>query len=105
MGESFEDKILVVLPAYNEEGKIGRVVSNMPSEWVHEVVVVNDGSKDDTERESRDAGATLINQPRNMGVGAAIRTGIKHYPKRWTNRRGERYEGAKRCYRLFICWL
>lgn len=78
MGESFKDKILVVLPAYNEEGKIGRMISNMPSEWVHEVVVVNDGSTDNTERESRDAGATLINHPRNMGVGAAIRAGIKH---------------------------
>jgi len=78
MSESFEDKILVVLPAYNEEGKIGRVVSSMPSEWVHETVVVNDGSTDDTEKESRKAGATLINQPRNMGVGAAIRAGIQY---------------------------
>ena len=78
MSESFEDKILVVLPAYNEEGKIGRMVSNMSSEWVHEVVVVNDGSTDNTEKESGDAGATLINQPQNMGVGAAIRAGIKY---------------------------
>lgn len=78
MGESFEDKTLVVLPAYNEEGKIGRIISKMPSEWVHETVVVNDGSTDNTEKESRNAGATLINHPRNMGVGAAIRDGIKY---------------------------
>jgi dolichol-phosphate mannosyltransferase len=78
MTESFKDKILVVLPAYNEEGKIGKMISNMSSEWIHEVVVVNDGSTDNTEKESRDAGATLINQPRNMGVGAAIRAGIKY---------------------------
>ncbi len=78
MTESFKDKILVVLPAYNEEGKIGKMISNMSSEWIHEVVVVNDGSTDNTEKESGDAGATLINQPRNMGVGAAIRAGIKY---------------------------
>lgn len=78
MSESFEDKIFVVLPAYNEEGKIGKMISNMSSEWVHEIVVVNDGSTDNTEKESRDAGAALINQPRNMGVGAAIRSGIKY---------------------------
>lgn len=82
MNESFEDRILVVLPAYNEEGKIGRMISKMPSAWVHETVVVNDGSTDNTENESREAGATVINHPGNMGVGAAIRSGIKYALKR-----------------------
>lgn len=78
MAESFAEKILVVLPAYNEEGKIGKVISKMPPEWVHEVVVVNDGSCDDTAKESLEAGATVIDQPRNMGVGAAISRGIRY---------------------------
>lgn len=78
MSESFEEKIMVVLPAYNEEGKIGKVISKIPAEWVHEVVVINDGSNDNTEKESIEAGVTLINHPKNMGVGAAIRTGIKY---------------------------
>jgi len=78
MPEIPDKKILVVLPAYNEEGKIGKVISKIPSDWVDEVVVVNDGSSDNTERESVDAGATLINQPKNMGVGAAIYSGIQY---------------------------
>ncbi|MFB0564263.1 MAG: glycosyltransferase, partial [Candidatus Aminicenantaceae bacterium] len=78
MPENFDEKILVVLPAYNEEGKIGRVISKIPSEWIQDVVVVNDGSSDNTEKESTDAGATIINQPKNIGVGAAIRAGIKY---------------------------
>lgn len=78
MPESFAEKILVVLPAYNEEGKIEKVIMKMPSKWAHEVVVVNDGSTDNTEKESIEAGATVIHQPQNMGVGAAISTGIKY---------------------------
>jgi len=73
-----EEKVLVVIPAYNEEGKISKVIRDIPREWAHEIVVVNDGSSDDTETESIRAGAALIKQPRNMGVGAAIRAGI-HY--------------------------
>lgn len=78
MSESFEEKIMVVLPTYNEEGKIGKVISKMPSKWVHEVAVVNDGSNDNTEKESIEAGVKLINHPKNLGVGAAICTGIKY---------------------------
>lgn len=78
MPETFSEKILVILPAYNEEGKIGKVISKMPSEWVHEVVVVNDGSSDNTESESLKAGATVITQPQNQGVGAAIARGIRY---------------------------
>ena len=78
MNESFSKKIIAVIPAYNEEGKIGKTVSKIPSKWIHEIVVVNDGSDDETEKEARDAGAAVLNQPRNLGVGAAIRSGIQY---------------------------
>jgi dolichol-phosphate mannosyltransferase len=67
---------LVVIPALNEEGKIGRVVRKVSREPVKTVLVVDDGSRDATAREAREAGATVISHPVNRGVGAAIRTGI-----------------------------
>jgi dolichol-phosphate mannosyltransferase len=69
-------RILIVVPAYNEQGKIGRVVSRIPKQLCSEIVVVNDCSTDATATEAEAAGATLISHPVNRGVGAAIRTGI-----------------------------
>lgn len=76
---SFE-RTLCVLPAFNEAGKIGRLVERFAPGAVGEIVVVDDGSSDSTADEARAAGATVIRQPRNRGVGAAIRTGI-HYAR------------------------
>jgi dolichol-phosphate mannosyltransferase len=71
-------RILVVLPALNEAGKVGSVVQQMPHEIVDETLVVDDGSTDTTVSESEAAGATVVRHPRNRGVGAAIRTGIRY---------------------------
>jgi dolichol-phosphate mannosyltransferase len=70
--------ILLVLPALNEAGKIGRTISKVPSGVVDEVLLVDDCSTDGTAEEAAALGATVIRHPHNMGVGAAIRTGI-HY--------------------------
>ena len=70
--------IQVVLPALDEAGKIGRSVERIPRPLVDHVVVVDDGSSDDTAAEAQAAGATVLRHPRNRGVGAAIRTGIEH---------------------------
>jgi len=73
------DKVLAILPAFNEEGKVGRVVDKINSAGgVDEVVVVDDFSIDKTGEESKQKGATVIRHKKNMGVGAAIRTGIKY---------------------------
>jgi dolichol-phosphate mannosyltransferase len=70
--------VAVILPALNEAGKIDRVVRKMPRDVVDEVVVVDDGSTDETAREAGDAGATVLRHAVNRGVGAAIRTGIDY---------------------------
>lgn len=76
-------KFCLVAPAYNEEGKIGAVVrksksaiSQLPYEVT--VVVVDDASTDRTTEEAREEGAVVLSQPRNQGVGAAIRAGIDY---------------------------
>lgn len=71
-------RVVVVIPAYNEQGKIGRVISKIPDGLAVEVIVVDDGSSDGTSGEAVAAGATVIRHPRNLGVGAAIRSGIDY---------------------------
>jgi dolichol-phosphate mannosyltransferase len=70
--------IQVVLPAFDEAGKIGRSVQRVPRPLVDHVVVVDDGSTDETAAEACAAGATVLRHSHNRGVGAAIRTGIEH---------------------------
>ncbi len=72
-------KILAILPALNEEGKVGRVIDKIKAAGeVDEIVVVDDCSSDKTGDESRQKGATVLRHEKNRGVGAAIRTGIKY---------------------------
>lgn len=67
---------LVLIPAYNEEGKVGRVVSDVREHTSYPVVVVDDGSTDRTVEEARGAGAEVVRHDVNRGVGAALRTGF-----------------------------
>jgi len=67
----------VVVPAYNERGKIGDVVRKVPRRWASTVIVVDDCSRDGTDDEARAAGAEqVVRHDVNRGVGAAIRTGL-----------------------------
>lgn len=71
-------KILIVLPAYNETGKVGRVVEKIiATGFDGTIVVVDDCSSDDTSGEAKNAGAIVLRHEKNRGVGAAIRTGIQ----------------------------
>ena len=67
---------IAVIPAFNEATQIADVIRNT-SGFVDRVLVVNDGSKDDTARVAREAGATVISHPINRGLGATLGTGIK----------------------------
>ena len=71
---------LVIIPAFNEARAIGRVIGDIPDALVDEVVVVNNASTDETERNARAAGATVLTEPR-QGYGYACLRGIE-YAKR-----------------------
>lgn len=69
----------IVIPAFNEAGAIGAVVRDLTASarW-HEILVVDDGSIDQTGAEAAAAGARVIRHPYNKGNGAAVKTGIRH---------------------------
>ncbi len=73
------NRVLAVLPAFNEEGKIGRVVRKVKDiPVVDRIVVVDDCSSDKTSEEATQAGAVVLRHEINRGVGAGIRTGINY---------------------------
>ncbi|MCW2779210.1 MAG: glycosyl transferase family 2 [Frankiales bacterium] len=66
----------MVVPAYNEEASVAAVVAELQAVAPGvDVVVVDDGSRDQTARRARDAGAVVLALPFNLGVGGAMRTG------------------------------
>jgi len=69
-------KICAVIPAYNEEDNIAEVVKKT-KENVDSVIVVDDGSEDDTAHIAEMMGATVVRHPVNMGKGFALETGIE----------------------------
>lgn len=68
-------KIAVVIPAYNEEEAIGRVLQAIPAGHVQQVVVADNGSTDTTAQKARDAGATVVYEGRR-GYGQACLSGL-----------------------------
>ena len=77
--------VVVFIPAYNEEEAIAEVVKRVKgelesgehSDFYAQIVVINDGSKDDTYNAARATGVKVVNHPVNMGLGAATRTGMQ----------------------------
>ncbi len=77
------EKVAVVVPAWNEAGKIGDVVRKVPRRWAATVIVADDCSSDGTGEEARAAGAdVVIRHPQNRGVGAGIRSGLLEAKRR-----------------------
>ena len=72
-------KCLVIIPAYNEEENIVRVVENLKNTYpMYDYVVINDGSSDDTARLCRRKGYELVDLPVNLGLAGAFQTGLKY---------------------------
>jgi glycosyltransferase involved in cell wall biosynthesis len=70
-------KILVIVPAYNEEFSIVGVIRDLNDNFSRgDIVVINDGSRDNTSRNAKDLGVTVIDLPYNLGIGGAIQTGF-----------------------------
>jgi glycosyltransferase involved in cell wall biosynthesis len=73
-----EDKLTIVIPAYNEEKAICKVVERTRAmKPLAEIVVVDDGSTDRTSEEAQKGGARVVRHPYNKGNGAAVKTGIR----------------------------
>jgi len=70
--------VSIIIPAYNEAQSIGDIVSKIVELYPEfEVIVINDGSTDDTDAVARGVGAHVYNHPYNIGNGAAIKSGIR----------------------------
>ena len=69
--------IRVIIPAFNEENSVGRVVSELPADLVQEIIVVNNNSNDQTAVEAARAGATVLHE-RIQGYGRACLRGIAY---------------------------
>jgi glycosyltransferase involved in cell wall biosynthesis len=70
--------VAAIIPAYQEEKHIGDVVRRTRQELDH-VLVVDDGSNDDTATCARQAGAEVIVHPKNRGKGESIKNGLRHW--------------------------
>lgn len=72
------EKIIVVIPAFNEEKQIAYVVQQVKREIPEaQILVINDGSSDATDKKAREAGARVLSHPFNLGYGVALQTGYK----------------------------
>lgn len=76
-------KLTVLIPAYNEEKTIGKVIKEIPKEIPNidkiDVVVINDGSSDDTVQASKDSGAKVFSFKQNQGRAKAVAEGFKKF--------------------------
>ncbi len=71
-------KVSIVLPAKNESAAIGQTIAQIQLlQLAHEVIVVNDGSTDQTKQVAESAGAKVVTHPYSKGNGAAIKTGAR----------------------------
>lgn len=72
-----QTSIVVIIPAFNEENSVGKVVQEIPAGLVREIIVVNNNSNDQTAAEAARAGATVLHEP-IQGYGRACLRGIAY---------------------------
>jgi glycosyltransferase involved in cell wall biosynthesis len=72
-------RMLAVVPAFNEEENVGRVVAAIRKEMPYaEIAVIDDGSTDATAQLAAEAGALVISHPFNLGIGGAVQSGFRY---------------------------
>ena len=77
MSDLNNKNVFVIIPAFNEENSVGKVIEDLPKEHISEVVVVNNNSNDLTSVRAKDAGATVIDEV-IPGYGRACLKGIAY---------------------------
>lgn len=78
-GSELQGKLLLIIPAYNEEGNIARVVDRLIREYPEQdYIVINDGSKDRTAEICKKNGYPLVDYPVNLGLAGAFQGGMKY---------------------------
>ena len=70
--------VIAIVPVFNEEAKIAKVVTRIPREVVDEVLVIDDGSTDDSAEVARSSSAKVISMDATLGVGAALQIGYNY---------------------------
>lgn len=71
-------KILIIIPAFNEGSSIGRLLTEIASVFPQaDRLVINDGSRDNTEEEALKTGSRVATLPCNLGIGGAVQTGYQ----------------------------
>ncbi|WP_010135034.1 glycosyltransferase family 2 protein [Ochrovirga pacifica] len=71
------NKVLVIIPAFNEEKSISKVIHDIPKKVVDEIIVINNNSTDQTANQAKNAGATVLFEP-NKGYGYACLKGMEY---------------------------
>jgi glycosyltransferase involved in cell wall biosynthesis len=72
-------RVLVIIPAWNEAESIAQVIREVQKQpEVSQIVVIDDGSSDETERIAAESGAEVLRLPYNFGVGGAMRLGYRY---------------------------
>ena len=71
-------KVSIIIPAFNEENAIGKVLAALPKQLIEEIVVVDNNSSDKTTQIALNGGATVLHEPK-QGYGAACLLGIEYY--------------------------
>lgn len=72
--------VVVIIPAFNEENAVGKVIDDIPKNKVDEIIVVNNNSSDRTSEVARDKGVTVLEEPR-QGYGRACLKGMDYVAK------------------------
>jgi glycosyltransferase involved in cell wall biosynthesis len=73
------ERRIAIVPAFNEEGNVGRVIEEIRAhDPGFEVVVVDDGSRDRTSEVAAEHGAIVLRLPFNLGIGGAVQTGYRY---------------------------
>ena len=74
-----QGKILVIVPAYNEEGSVEKVIEEVRTHLSQaDILVVNDGSTDRTSEKAKACGAIVLDLPFNLGIGGAMQAGYQY---------------------------